>query len=90
MSLQHLDELALSSISAAMFEKDRGFVTQREDVIVIDMNKLKEEGIVWGYDIPYMLTGRMNQHPRDAIQFIADKRTDYASFSHYLYDKDSF
>ena len=46
MSLQHLDELALSSISAAMFEKDRGFVTQREDVIVIDMNKLKEEGKV--------------------------------------------
>ena len=46
MSRQHLDELALSSISAAMFEKDRGIVTQREDVIVIDMNKLKEEGKV--------------------------------------------
>ena len=46
MSLQHLDELALSSISAAMFEKDRGFITQREDVIVIDMNKLREEGKV--------------------------------------------
>lgn len=53
------------------------------------INKLKDEGIVWGYDIPYMLTGRMNQHPRDAIQFISDKRTDYSSFFHYLYDKDN-
>ena len=46
MSHQHLDELALSSIPAAMFEKDRGFVKQQDDVIVIDMNKLKEEGKV--------------------------------------------
>ncbi len=46
MSLQHLNELALSSISAAMFEKDRGFVTQQEDVIVIDMNKFREDGKV--------------------------------------------
>ena len=29
-----------------MFEKDRGFATRRDDVIVIDMNKLKEEGKV--------------------------------------------
>lgn len=46
MSKQHLDELALSSIPASMFEKDRGFVAQRNDIIVIDMNKLKEEGKV--------------------------------------------
>ncbi len=52
--------------------------------------KLKEEGVVWGYDIPYLLTGRLNQHPRDAIRFMADKRTDYAAFYQYLYDKDSF
>lgn len=46
MSKQHLEELALSSIFAAMFEKNRGFATRRDDVIVIDMNKLKEEGKV--------------------------------------------
>lgn len=46
MSKQHLEELALSSIPAAVFEKDRGFATRRDDVIVIDMNKLKEEGKV--------------------------------------------
>lgn len=46
MSKQHLEELALSSIPAAMFEKDRGFTTRHNDVVVIDMNKLKEEGKV--------------------------------------------
>ena len=46
MSKQHLEELALSSIPASMFEKDRGFTTRRADVVVIDMNKLKEEGKV--------------------------------------------
>ena len=46
MSNQHLDELELSSISAVMFEKDCGFLRQQDDVIVIDMNKLKEEGKV--------------------------------------------
>ena len=54
------------------------------------ITRLKEEGVVWGYDIPYLLTGRLNQHPRDAIQFTADKRTDYAAFLQHLYDKDSF
>ncbi len=50
--------------------------------------KLKADGVVWGYDVPYLLTGRLNQHPRDAIQFTADERTDYADFFRYLYDKD--
>lgn len=46
MSKQHLEELELSSIPAAIFEKDHGFTTRRGDVIVVDMNKLKEEGKV--------------------------------------------
>lgn len=49
--------------------------------------KLRADGVVWGYDIPYLLTGRLNQHPRDAIQFISDNRTDYADFYQYLFDK---
>lgn len=45
MSNQHLEELALSSIRAELFQKDMGFITiSRDTVIVIDMNKLKEEG----------------------------------------------
>ena len=38
---------------------------------------LRESGVGWGYDVPYLLTGIMNQHPKTAIQFIKDKRTDY-------------
>ena len=35
------------------------------------MVPLKEKGdAVWGYDVPYMLTGMLNQHPREAIDFI--------------------
>jgi 4-hydroxy 2-oxovalerate aldolase len=25
--------------------------------------------LLWGYDLPYMLTGMLNQHPRTAIKF---------------------
>ena len=47
MSRQHLDELKLSNISAGIFVKDGGFFgNQKEDVVIIDMNKLKEEGKV--------------------------------------------
>ncbi len=52
------------------------------------ITKLKEEGLIWGYDIPYLLTGRFNQHPRDAIQFMKEGRTDYKDFYHFLYDKE--
>ena len=41
---------------------------------------LREQGVVWGYDIQYLLTGIFNQHPRTAIQFTNDKRTDYSEF----------
>ncbi|MBO5509187.1 MAG: aldolase catalytic domain-containing protein [Lachnospiraceae bacterium] len=44
------------------------------------MVKLKEQGIVWGYDVQYLITGLMNQHPRTAIAFTKDKRKDYAEF----------
>ena len=44
------------------------------------INKLKAEGIVWGYDLQYLMTGLLNQHPRTAIQFTKEKRTDYAEF----------
>lgn len=44
------------------------------------MVKLKEEGVVWGYDLQYLMTGLLNQHPRTAIAFTKDKRSDYAEF----------
>lgn len=44
------------------------------------MTRLKEEGVVWGYDLQYLMTGLLNQHPRNAIQFTKDKRKDYFEF----------
>ncbi len=38
---------------------------------------LRESGLVWGYDVPYLLTGILNQHPKTAIQFMKEERTDY-------------
>ena len=31
------------------------------------------EKLCWGFDIPYMITGQLNQHPRSAIKFMADE-----------------
>lgn len=44
------------------------------------MSRLKAEGVNWGYDLPYLMTGLLNQHPRAAIQFTKENRTDYAEF----------
>ncbi len=52
------------------------------------MLPLREQGEVWGYDLPYLLTGRENQHPRSAIDFIRAKRTDYTNFYHNLMDRE--
>ncbi|MBE5865079.1 MAG: nucleoid-structuring protein H-NS [Lachnospiraceae bacterium] len=46
----------------------------------------KEKGSVWGYDIPYLLTGVLNSHPSAAIKFMGDKREDYSRFYQELLD----
>ena len=39
------------------------------------------EKLMWGFDTPYMITGLLNQHPRDAIQFNAsENRGDIVKF----------
>lgn len=50
--------------------------------------KVKEEGAVWGYDIPYLLTGVLNAHPRSAIAFIKEKRKDYSKLYQELLDNE--
>ena len=49
---------------------------------------LKESGVVWGCDVQYMLTGQQNQHPRSAIAFTDDKRSDYVVFYQSLLDRE--
>lgn len=47
---------------------------------------LREQGLTWGYDIPYLLTGQLNAHPSFAIKFIKEGRKDYYNFFHELVD----
>lgn len=51
------------------------------------MIPLKESGLVWGYDIPYLLTGRLNQHPSSAIDYMKEERDDYTAFYMDLLEK---
>ncbi len=52
------------------------------------MTKLQQEGVVWGYDLQYLMTGILNQHPRTAIQFTKEKRTDYYEFYKEIIEQD--
>ncbi len=50
------------------------------------ITKLRAEGVKWGYDVPYLLTGILNQHPRTAIDFEERERQDYPNFYQELLD----
>ncbi|MBQ8525923.1 MAG: aldolase catalytic domain-containing protein [Clostridia bacterium] len=52
------------------------------------MLALKENGVIWGYDIPYMFTGLLNQHPRSAMEFVANNEHSYSEFYKKLLDHD--
>lgn len=53
------------------------------------MNKLRDDGVQWGYDIQYLMTGLLNQHPRTAISFTKEQRRDYAEFYKELVVQDA-
>jgi 4-hydroxy 2-oxovalerate aldolase len=43
----------------------------------------------WGFDIPYMITGMLNQHPRSAMQFNETKeRDDIVRFFDMMVEKE--
>ena len=46
-----------------------------QDHILPMRQKLK-----WGFDIPYMLTGQLNMHPRLAIEAVEEGRNDFVGF----------
>jgi len=51
-----------------------------------NMVELREQGVVWGYDLQYMFTGLLNRHPREAIDFTHAGRQDYSEFYKSLLD----
>ena len=52
------------------------------------MEPLKAEGVKWGYDIQYLLSGLFNQHPRDAIRYTSENRTDLTNFYKEMISQD--
>lgn len=46
-----------------------------------------QEKIDWGYHIPYLITGAMNEHPRSAIQWMeSEEKDDFVKFMKSLHD----
>ncbi len=58
------------------------------DFIEKYMIPLKARGITWGYDIPYLFTGLLNQHPREAIEFESGNKMGYSDFYKRLLEND--
>lgn len=56
------------------------------DQIENHMLKIKADGVKWGFDIPYILTGQRNSHPRTAMEFVKNNRTDYKNLRLDLLD----
>jgi 4-hydroxy 2-oxovalerate aldolase len=52
------------------------------------MAELRQNGVVWGYDLQYMFTGLLNRHPREAIAYTEQKRADVADFYHSLLENE--
>jgi 4-hydroxy 2-oxovalerate aldolase len=43
--------------------------------------------VMWGFDLPYMLTGFLNQHPRSAIKFLESKtKGDIVDFYNQIWE----
>lgn len=47
------------------------------------------DNLRWGFDLPYMITGRLNQHPRDAMKFMAgEDRKNIVAFFDAMSEKE--
>ena len=57
------------------------------DLVRDQMLPLKEQGVEWGYNTSYLITGLTNVHPRDAIGATKAKDTDYREqFRYHSYE----
>jgi 4-hydroxy 2-oxovalerate aldolase len=46
-----------------------------------------QKEIDWGYHIPYLVTGSMNEHPKEAMEWMdSDKKDDFVGFLKHMHD----
>ncbi len=56
------------------------------DVIQNHIHPLQKD-IPWGYHIPYLITGALNEHPRSALRWMAsESKDDFVSFMKEMHD----
>ena len=56
------------------------------DVIQNQIHPLQQE-IQWGYHIPYLITGALNEHPRSAMKWMAsENKNDFVTFMKEMHD----
>ena len=56
------------------------------DVIQNHIHPL-QQNIDWGYHIPYLITGALNEHPRSALKWMAsDNKDDFVAFMKEMHD----
>ena len=56
------------------------------DVIQNHIHPLQQE-ILWGYHIPYLITGALNEHPRSAMKWMdSENRDDFVTFMKEMHD----
>ena len=49
-----------------------------------------QKQIDWGYHIPYLITGALNEHPKAAIDWMnSDKKNDFVAFLKHMYDQNA-
>ena len=60
------------------------------DIIQKQLIPLQKE-IHWGYHIPYLITGSMNQHPRSAMKWMnGEDKDDLVGFYNHMLDQKDY
>jgi 4-hydroxy 2-oxovalerate aldolase len=48
-----------------------------------------QKTIDWGYHIPYLISGAMNEHPRKSMDWMeSDQKNDFVSFMKNMHDNE--
>jgi 4-hydroxy 2-oxovalerate aldolase len=46
-----------------------------------------QKEISWCYHLPYLVTGAMNEHPKEAMEWMeSEKKNDYVGFLKHMHD----
>ena len=86
-----VDVIYLVDSYGSLYPENAGVLAQRYSLLIFIekyMIPLREAGVQWGFDLQYMFTGQLNRHPREAMNFTAQHRTDYCEFYKSLLDND--